>query len=187
MRSDRMRLAMILGAVALAGAVAGCSRPAQVATGPVFDPYADAPDGGAIYRGDVARPGSAPAVLPGTATPQAFALLGDTVLFGPEQVALTAEGRSIVARQAEWLTRHQGFTARVEGHADEEGTADYNLALGARRAAAVQEYLIARGVAAGRVTTVSYGRERPLEACDSEACFARNRRAVTVVAPAAGV
>ena len=87
----------------------------------------------------------------------------------------------------EWLTRNQGFTARVEGHADEEGTGDYNLALGARRAAAVQEYLIARGVAAGRVSTVSYGRERPLEACDSEACFARNRRAVTVVTPAAGV
>lgn len=184
-----MRLAMMLGMVALAGAVAGCTRPAQVATAPVLDPYADTPDGGAIYRGDVARPGTgtARAVLPGTASPEAFALLGDTVLFGPEQVALTAEGRSIVARQAEWLTRHQGFTARVEGHADEAGTVDYNLALGARRAAAVQEYLIARGVAPGRVSTVSYGRERPLQACDTEACFARNRRAVTVVAPAAGV
>lgn len=184
-----MRLAMILGMAALAGALAGCSRPAQVATGPVIDPYADAPGGGAIYQGDVTRPGTgaARAVLPGTATPEAFALLGDTVLFGPEQVALSAEARAIVARQAEWLTRHQGFTARVEGHADEEGTADYNLALGARRAAAVQEYLIARGVAAGRITTVSYGRERPLEACTTEACFARNRRAVTVVTPAAGV
>lgn len=184
-----MRLAMMLGMLAVAGAMAGCARPVQVANAPVIDPYADAPDGGAIYRGDVTRPGTgtARAVLPGTATPEAFALIGDTVLFGPEQVALTDAARSVVARQAEWLARNPGFAAVVEGHADEEGTADYNLALGARRAAAVQEYLIARGVAAGRISTVSYGRERPLEACTTEACFARNRRAVTVVAPAAGV
>ena len=150
--------------------------------------------GGALRVAAPARSGEhvehvevARAVLPGTATPEAFALIGDTVLFARDQVALTAEGRTIVTRQAQWLARNAGFTAVVEGHADEEGTADYNLALGARRAAAVQEYLIARGVAAGRITTVSYGRERPLEACDSEACFARNRRAVTVVAPAAGV
>ena len=184
-----MRLAMMLGVAVLAGAVTGCTRPAPMASAPVTDPYAEAPGGGAIYRGDVSRPGTgtAIAVLPGTATPEAFALLGDTVLFGPEQVALSADGRSIVARQAQWLTRNAGFTARIEGYADEEGTADYNLALGARRAATVQEYLIANGVAADRISTVSYGRERPLEACSTEACFARNRRAVTVVAPAAGV
>lgn len=184
-----MRLAMMLGMVALAGAVAGCARQPQVATGPVTDPYADAPGGGAIYAGDVTRPGTGPArpVLPGTATPEAFALIGDTVLFSRDQVALSEEGRAVVARQAQWLARNAGFTARVEGHADEEGTADYNLALGARRAASVQEYLIAQGIAAGRITTVSYGRERPLEACTTEDCFARNRRAVTVVAPGAGV
>lgn len=184
-----MRLAMMLGMVALAGAVSGCARPPQVATAPVTDPYADTGDGGAIYRGDVTRPGTGAArpVLPGTATPEAFALIGDTVLFGRDQVALSAEGRAIVARQAQWLAQNTGFSARIEGHADEEGTADYNLALGARRAASVQEYLIARGVPAGRVTTVSYGRERPLQACTTEDCFALNRRAVTVVAPGAGV
>lgn len=184
-----MRLAMMLGMVALAGAVAGCTPAPQVATGPVIDPYADTADGGAVYRGDVAPPGTgaARAVLPGTATPEAFALAGNTVLFARDQVALSAEGRAVVAGQAQWLTRNAGFTAVVEGHADEEGTADYNLALGARRAASVQEYLIAQGVAAGRISTVSYGRERPLEACSTEACFARNRRAVTTVSPAVGV
>lgn len=184
-----MRLPTLLGMLVLAGAVAGCSPRPQVATGPVIDPYADTADGGAIYRGDVMRQGTGTSrpVLAGAATPEAFALIGDTVLFAADQVALSAEGRDIVARQAQWLTRNAGFIARVEGHADEEGTADYNLALGARRAASVQEYLIASGIAAGRITTVSYGRERPLETCTTAECFARNRRAVTVVAPAPGV
>ena len=74
----------------------------------------------------------------------------------------------------------------VEGHADEQGTREYNLALGARRANAVQEYLVSRGVSPARVRTVSYGKERPIEICSDESCYAQNRRAVTVVTAGAG-
>ena len=117
-------------------------------------------------------------------SPQAFAAAaGDTVNFPRDQVVLTAEAQAIVARQADWLAKNRNFAATIEGHADEQGTREYNLALGARRAAAVQQHLVARGVDPSRISTVSYGNERPLEACTSEACFARNRRAVTVVAP----
>ncbi len=73
------------------------------------------------------------------------------------------------------------YTAIIEGHADEQGTREYNVALGARRANAVQEYLVSRGVAANRLRTVSYGKERPIEICSTEVCYAKNRRAVTVV------
>ncbi|MRX49156.1 OmpA family protein [Paracoccus sp. S-4012] len=115
-------------------------------------------------------------------------MAGDTVTFPADQVVLTAEAQLIVARQAEWLTRHRDFRAVIEGHADEQGTREHNLALGARRAASVQQHLVARGIDPGRISTVSYGNERPLEACTDEACFERNRRAVTVVSPAgAGV
>ena len=79
------------------------------------------------------------------------------------------------------------YNATIEGHADEQGTREYNLALGARRANAVQEYLISRGVAGTRLSSVSYGKERPLEVCSEEACYAKNRRAVTVLRAAAGV
>ena len=73
------------------------------------------------------------------------------------------------------------FVAMIEGHADEQGTREYNLALGARRANAAREYLISRGVAGSRLTTVSYGKERPIEICSTEDCYSKNRRAVTVL------
>ncbi|WP_374303341.1 OmpA family protein, partial [Paracoccus sp. (in: a-proteobacteria)] len=100
------------------------------------------------------------------------------------QTTLTAEARGILARQAQWLNTHANFNAVVQGHAEETGTREYNLALGARRASAVQEYLIAQGVGSDRVRTLSFGKERPREVCSDEACYAKNRRAVTVVSPA---
>ena len=84
--------------------------------------------------------------------------------------------------QATWLLNNVDYQAVIEGHADEQGTRDYNLALGARRANAAREYLIARGVSAARLRVVSYGKERPIEICSSEDCYAKNRRAVTVLA-----
>jgi peptidoglycan-associated lipoprotein len=80
-----------------------------------------------------------------------------------------------------------GYAAIIEGHADEQGTREYNLALGARRAAAVQNFLISQGVPAGRLRTISYGKERPIEVCSTEACYSQNRRAVTVLSAGAGV
>lgn len=112
--------------------------------------------------------------------------VGDRVLFEVDQSTLTAEARSILTAQAQWLLQNPGYAAIIEGHADEQGTREYNLALGARRAAAVQNFLISQGVPATRLRTISYGKERPLEVCSEEACYAKNRRAVTVLSAGAG-
>lgn len=113
--------------------------------------------------------------------------IGDTVRFSVDQSTLTPEAQATLGAQAQWLNAHPAATAVIEGHADEQGTREYNLALGARRATAVQQYLIANGVAGTRLKTVSYGKERPLAVCSEESCFAQNRRAVTVIGVGAGV
>ncbi|WP_424832839.1 peptidoglycan-associated lipoprotein Pal [Ruegeria sp.] len=107
--------------------------------------------------------------------------VGDRVLFAVDQSTLTPEAQTILQGQADWLLANPDFVATIEGHADEQGTREYNLALGARRANAAREYLISRGVAGNRLTTVSYGKERPIEICSTEDCYAKNRRAVTVL------
>jgi peptidoglycan-associated lipoprotein len=83
--------------------------------------------------------------------------------------------------QASWLGTNSDFSAVIEGHADEQGTREYNLALGARRANAVREYLMSRGLPGSRLKTVSYGKERPISVCSDESCYSQNRRAVTVL------
>lgn len=108
--------------------------------------------------------------------------IGDRVLFAVDQSNLTDEGRVVLDGQANWLLTNTDFTAIIEGHADEQGTREYNVALGARRANSVREYLVSKGVADNRLRTVSYGKERPIEICSNEACYAKNRRAVTVLA-----
>ncbi|PPB80610.1 peptidoglycan-associated lipoprotein [Albidovulum inexpectatum] len=113
--------------------------------------------------------------------------IGDRVHFAVDQSTLSPEAQQILIRQAMWLNQHPNYTAIIEGHADEQGTREYNLALGARRASAVQQFLIAQGVAPNRLQTVSYGKERPLAVCSDEACYAQNRRAVTVIGAGAGV
>jgi peptidoglycan-associated lipoprotein len=114
--------------------------------------------------------------------------LGDRVFFAVDQSTLSAEAQGTLNGQAQWLN-NQGRTYAiiVEGHADEQGTREYNLALGARRASAVQNYLISQGVAANRMRTVSYGKERPIEVCSTEACYNKNRRSVTVLSAGSGV
>lgn len=107
--------------------------------------------------------------------------IGDRVLFVVDQATLTDEGRAILDAQAKWLTVNSDYAAIIEGHADEQGTREYNLALGARRANAVREYLVSQGVAGVRLRTVSFGKERPTEVCSAEACYQQNRRAVTVI------
>lgn len=113
--------------------------------------------------------------------------IGDRVLFAVDQSTLTDEGRAVLRGQAQWLLSHPDYAAIIEGHADEQGTREYNLALGARRASAAQDFLISMGVQADRLRTVSYGKERPLAVCSDEACYAQNRRAVTVLQAGAGV
>ncbi|TDE39711.1 peptidoglycan-associated lipoprotein Pal [Antarcticimicrobium sediminis] len=108
--------------------------------------------------------------------------IGDRVLFAVDQSTLDDAGRVLLTAQADWLMSNTDYTAVIEGHADEQGTREYNLALGARRANAVREYLVSRGVSGARLKTVSFGKERPLEICSAESCYAKNRRAVTVLA-----
>lgn len=107
--------------------------------------------------------------------------IGDRVLFAVDQSNLSPEAEATLNGQAEWLMSNRDYSAVIEGHADEQGTRDYNLALGARRANAVHEYLVSRGVASNRLRVVSYGKERPIEICSQESCYAKNRRAVTVL------
>ena len=108
-------------------------------------------------------------------------LVGDTVLFTVDQSGLRPEAISILKAQAEWLKKKKFLPITVEGHADEQGTREYNLALGARRATAVREFLIAKGIDQDRISIVTYGKERPLRVCSNEDCWSKNRRATTVV------
>ncbi|MFN3971765.1 MAG: peptidoglycan-associated lipoprotein Pal [Gemmobacter sp.] len=114
--------------------------------------------------------------------------LGDRVFFAVDQSTLSGEAQATLAAQAQWLN-NQGarYAIIIEGHADEQGTREYNIALGDRRANSVRNYLVSQGVSAGRLRTVSYGKERPVEVCSTEACYSRNRRAVTVLSAGAGV
>jgi len=108
--------------------------------------------------------------------------VGDRVLFDVNQHVLSASGQATLAAQAQWLAANPDYTAIIEGHADEQGTRQYNIALGERRAQSAKAYLVSQGVPAARLKTVSYGKERPIEVCSDEACYSKNRRAVTVLA-----
>jgi peptidoglycan-associated lipoprotein len=110
--------------------------------------------------------------------------IGDRVLFQVDQSTLSSQAMQVLDGQAQWLMTNSDYLAIIEGHADEQGTREYNLALGARRANAVREYLISRGVPASRLQTISYGKERPIAVCSDEACYSQNRRAVTVISVA---
>ena len=119
-------------------------------------------------------------ILPGSA--EDFRVnVGDTVHFGYNEYSIQDTDKGILGRQAAWLAKYPAVRVSVEGHADERGTREYNLALGARRANAVKEYLVSQGVSTGRVETISYGKERPICTESNEACWAQNRRGVTVI------
>ena len=107
--------------------------------------------------------------------------VGDRIFFDTDSSVIRADAQGIPARQAQWLNQYKQYAIVIEGHADERGTREYNIALGARRAAATRDYLTARGVAANRMKTISYGKERPVAVCDDISCWSQNRRAVTVL------
>ena len=162
-------------------------RPAEVETpGPVFErapevlpPVVDQPT--IVEAPQVNLP------TPGSIEDFAYQAGGEPrVFFGYDQFDLSPEARDVLRRQANWLSIYTDATAVIEGHADERGTREYNLALGARRAAAARDYLVANGVADNRLRTVTFGKERPLAVCSTEECYAKNRRAVTVIAAGVG-
>ena len=107
--------------------------------------------------------------------------VGDRIYFDTDSSAIRADAQATLQRQAQWLARYPNYAITIEGHADERGTREYNLALGARRAAATRSYLASQGVPASSMRTISYGKERPVAVCDDISCWSQNRRAVTVL------
>ena len=171
------RLAQIASVSLLVLAGACTSRPEAVATAP---PPAPPPAAPAPAPLPPAPPPVARGPLPGSA--EDFRVnVGDTVHFGYDQYNVEDSDKSLLGRQAQWLAKYPAVRVSVEGHADERGTREYNLALGARRANAVKEFLVSVGVSTARIDTVSYGKERPICTESNEACWTQNRRGVTVV------
>ena len=124
--------------------------------------------------------------LAGSAAPgsqQDFVVnVGDRVFFETDSTELTPQSRATLDKQAQWLTTYSNYSQfTIEGHADERGTREYNIALGARRAQAVRDYLTSRGIQGQRMRTISYGKERPVAVCNDISCWSQNRRAVTVL------
>lgn len=107
--------------------------------------------------------------------------VGDRIFFDTDGSTVREDGRQTLNRQAEWLKKYPNYQITIEGHCDERGTREYNLALGERRANAARQYLIAQGIPAARIKTVSYGKERPDPVGSDEAAWSRNRRAVTAL------
>ena len=107
--------------------------------------------------------------------------VGDRVFFAVDQTTLSPTARATLDKQAQWLALYPQYQLTIEGHADERGTREYNLGLGARRSTAVRDYLVSRGVDASRLNTISYGKERPVAVCNDESCWSQNRRSVSVI------
>lgn len=156
--------------------VAACNNPDRYANGGAGANGANGAGISASALGDVNNPHSV-----------AFfnQRVGDRVHFLEDQSTLSGEAQQILTGQAQWLKENPDYAIIIEGHADERGTREYNLALGARRASAVQEFLISKGIPAARMRTISYGKERPIALCSDESCYAQNRRAVTVLSSGA--
>jgi len=140
---------------------------------------------GALAVAGCAKQPDQTAALAGAATPgsqQDFIVnVGDRVFFESDSSELTPQARDTLDKQAQWLNQYNRYAFTIEGHADERGTREYNIALGARRAQTVQAYLVSRGVPAQRMHTISYGKERPVAVCNDISCWSQNRRAVTVL------
>ncbi|HUR44154.1 MAG TPA: peptidoglycan-associated lipoprotein Pal [Aestuariivirga sp.] len=107
--------------------------------------------------------------------------VGDRIYFAEDQSTLAPEAQETLRKQATWLSQYPGVTVQIEGHADERGTREYNISLSARRATATREFLIAQSIDGSRISSIAYGKERPVALCDAEQCWSQNRRAVTVI------
>ena len=159
----RSRMFSLLAAVALLAACESAPDTAATTTG-----------------GQMAAPPTTSGIRPGSQQ-DLVANVGDRVFFDFDRTDIKPEGRTVIERQANWLKQYPNVTVTVEGHCDERGTREYNLALGERRATAVKNALVALGVPANRVQTISYGKERPAVVGSNDASYAQNRRGVTVV------
>ena len=165
-----MRLKIVM-AISAALLLAACSsKPADTGGGTT----------GGTTGGSTTTSSAPQAAAPGS--PQDFVTnIGDRVFFGTDRYDLTQEAQAELQKQATWLKTYPQYRFVIEGHCDERGTREYNLALGERRAAAVKNYLVALGIDANRMQTISYGKERPAVLGDDEAAWAQNRRGVIVL------
>jgi len=167
-----MKISKILKFAALSAAlmVGACTTKQEVAATPPPPMAPQAPP----------APPQAPGIVPGSV--QDFKVnVGDTVHFAYNEYNVEDQDKSTLQKQATWLNRYPGVQITIEGDCDERGTREYNLALGARRANAVKEYLVSLGVNTARLQTVSYGKERPICTESSEDCWAQNRRGVSTI------
>lgn len=173
-----MRKVTILALAAAMLAAAGCARNSDVTV----------PDagysGGAGGLGGLDGVGTGPLGAYGGTLPGSN--ISDRVLFAVDQTTLSAEAIGILNAQIGWLKQNATSPILIEGHADERGTGEYNLALGSSRASAVRNYMVSQGIPDSRISIITYGRERPVATCDNESCWSQNRRAVTVVTGGAG-
>ena len=166
-RTPTFSLILTAGVAALA--LAGCAKKAPESLPP--DPVASTDTTG----------GQTGAPAPGSQADFALKMAGqDTIYFDTDKSDIDSADQAALQTQAAWLRQYPAKRATIEGHADERGTREYNLALGERRANAAKNYLASLGLDAGRISTVSYGKERPVALGSDEASWARNRRAVTV-------
>jgi len=161
------KLGMTLGLVLVAAlAISGCATTKKTASSTASTPMMTGPAPGSVE--------------------EFMKVVGDRVFFDFDRYDIKDEGRATLQRQAAWLKKYPSVSVQIEGHCDERGTREYNLALGSRRATAAKDYLISLGVEAGRITTISYGKEKPVCVESNESCWAQNRRAVSVITKGAG-
>ena len=155
------RVLKLVGALAVVLALGACARNGAVdANNP------------ALANANAATPGSQ----------QDFVVnVGDRVFFESDSSELSQQSVNTLEKQAQWLRTYPQYSFLIEGHADERGTREYNIALGARRSQAARDYLASRGIDPNRMRTISYGKERPVAVCDDISCWSQNRRAVTVL------
>jgi peptidoglycan-associated lipoprotein len=181
LNKTNLRIATLAAALALS---AGCAKkkPADFPPPPIG---ADGTGVDGAGAGAGAGAGTAGGVgttaLPGSRADFLQSVMADRVLFATDSHTIDDEARRILDSQTAWLQRNPGVRVTIEGHADERGTREYNLALGDRRANAAKNYLAARGIAASRMTTISWGKERPVAEGSDESAWAQNRRAVTIL------
>ena len=189
MRFETSRFPALTAVLVLTMAIAACSSPkktpppvtaAPQATTPRPPPSQPVPQTQPPRSTPLPGPSTSGAPVPGSV--QDFVVnAGERVFFDYDSYAIRADAGPILDAQAAWLVRYPQVSVRIEGNADERGTREYNFALGARRANSVRDYLVRKGVAASRIETVSYGKERPIDAGNDEASFARNRNAHTAL------
>ena len=171
MKANFTTTLMIATALALTASGCGKKRPAELPPAPV-DPSAG-------QTGD--QTGVGETIVPGSQQDFVRSVSSDTVYFNTDQYDVDGEDQATLDSQLGWLQRYPNVRITLEGHADERGTREYNIALGERRANAAKNYLVSRGIPAERISTISYGKERPKALGSDEASWAQNRRAVTVV------